>query len=264
MKLITEKTTIIALLSFALSFSSVSSQNDSLSMMNNDIVTVQEDRMRPLTPQNQGVSTFTDSRDGKVYKPVTIGTQVWMAENLAYLPSVASPDTGSQTKPYYYVYGYNGTNVTEAKATSNYAAYGVLYNWSAAMAATASSSANPNRVQGSCPSGWHLPSAEEWALLTNYLGGPQFADEKLKETGTSHWKGSNTEANNESGFTALPGGYRLINGIFAYKGFNAHWWSATECSDTNAWYKYMYYNDTYFYLGSSMKLFGFSVRCVKD
>lgn len=92
--------------------------------------------------------TFTDSRDGKVYNIVTIGKQFWMAENLAYLPSVVDPGTGSYTEPYYSVYGYNGTDVAAAKATENYQTYGVLYNWPAAMTA--------------CPEGWHLPSDAEW------------------------------------------------------------------------------------------------------
>ncbi len=111
----------------------------------------------PNNPKN----TFTDSRDGNVYKFVKIGTQTWMAENLAYLPSVVGSATGSETTPYYYVYGYDGTSVTAAKATSNYTTYGVLYNWPAAMGGFSSSSSNPSGVQGVCPAGWHLPSEAE-------------------------------------------------------------------------------------------------------
>src|SRR5690554_6744787 len=115
---------------------------------------------------------FTDPRDGNVYKIITIGDQVWMAENLAYLPSVNMVADGSEDAAgsYYYVYGYDGTNVADAKATGNYATYDVLYNWTAAMNA--------------CPDGWHLPSDAEWTELTDYLGGASVAGGKLKETGT--------------------------------------------------------------------------------
>ncbi len=124
---------------------------------------------------------FTDSRDGTHYNAVKIGNQVWMAENLKYLPSVVGPGTGSQTTPYYYVYGYDSTVVADAKATSNYTTYGVLYNWPAAMNEATSSSSNPSGVQGACPTGWHLPSDAEWTELTDYLGGTSVAGGKLKE-----------------------------------------------------------------------------------
>jgi uncharacterized protein (TIGR02145 family) len=92
-------------------------------------------------------STSKDNRDNNTYKWVRIGNQVWMAENLAYLPSVSPSSVGSDTDLNYYVYGYSGNNVNEAKATDNYATYGVLYNWSAAMV--------------SCPAGWHLLTGAE-------------------------------------------------------------------------------------------------------
>ncbi len=94
-----------------------------------------------------------------------------MAKNLAYLPDVVKPDSGSQTTPLYYVYDYNGTSVNAAKETENYTIYGVLYNWAAAMAGSESSSNNPSGVQGICPQGWHIPSDAEWTQLSDYLGG---------------------------------------------------------------------------------------------
>src|SRR5574344_2484117 len=158
-------------------------------------------------------STIKDARDNQTYRIVTIGSQTWMAENLKYLPSVVGPRTGSKTTPHYYVYGYNGTNVTDAKATANYNTYGVLYNWPAAMNGAASSTTNPSGVQGVCPDGWHLPSNAEWTELTDYLGGYSVAGGKLKATGTIEagtglWYDRNTGATNETGFTGLPGGYR--------------------------------------------------------
>ncbi|MCK9500171.1 MAG: fibrobacter succinogenes major paralogous domain-containing protein, partial [Bacteroidales bacterium] len=199
---------------------------------------------------------ITDIRDGNSYQTVLIGEQCWMAENLAYLPSVVGPGTGSESTPYYYVYGYDGTNVTDAKATSNYTTYGVLYNWPAAMAGSASSNANPSGVQGVCPAGWHLPSDAEWRELTDYLGG---AGGKLKETGTTHWASPNTGATNETGFTALPGGGRGFNGIFLDIGNYGYWWSATE-----GYNRYVVYNSSSVSRFNSYKEVGFSVRCVRD
>jgi len=207
--------------------------------------------------------TFTDPRDGNVYKAVTIGAQTWMAENMKYLPSVVGPSTGSKTKPYYYVYGYNGTSVTDAKLTANYTTYGVLYNWPAAMNGATSSMTNSSGVQGVCPTGWHLPSDAEWTALTDYLGGTNVAGGKLKETGTTHWIMTNGLVTNETGFTALPGGYRVNSGFIDIGGAG-NWWSATEDSTDLAWARSIghFYNSVGRY--TSKKEYGFSVRCVRD
>lgn len=207
-------------------------------------------------------STFTDPRDGNVYQTITIGTQVWMAENLRYLPSVVGSATGSSTTPYYYVYGFEGTNVTDAKATANYTTYGVLYNWPAAMAGSASSTANPSGVQGVCPTGWHLPSDAEWMQLTNYLGGDYVAGGKLKETGTTHWNSPNVGATNETGFTALPGGYRVQVGAFYDIGKVGYWWSATAFSTNNAYYWHIGYSTGGIGRDFNPDEVGFSVRCI--
>ena len=206
-------------------------------------------------------NTFTDSRDGKVYKTVTIGEQVWMAENLAYLPSVVGPATESYTDPYYYVYGYDGTSVATAKATTNYQTYGVLYNWPAALSA--------------CPPGWHLPSDAEWKQLEMYLGitsaqadatGWRGTAEggKLKEEGTTHWDSPNTGATNSSGFTALPGGYRGYDGKFYYLGIYGYWWSSTDFNTFYAWRRTLNYYFSYVYRLSYYKDDGHSVRCLRD
>jgi len=201
--------------------------------------------------QAQTDNTFKDSRDGNVYKTVKIGNQVWMVENLAYLPSVVGPAMGSETTPLYYVYGYVGTNVTGAKATANYSTYGVLYNWAAAKAA--------------CPAGWHLPSDAEWTELTDYLGGENVAGGKLKETGTSHWISPNTGATNETGFIALPGSHRdRVGAFFSVGGDYGNWWSATEDSASNAWSRDVYYDDGGVSRIDYDKELGFSVRCVRD
>jgi len=219
--------------------------------------------------------TFTDSRDGHEYNWVKICNQVWMAENLTYLPSVSPSSAGSYTDPYYYVYGYQGSSVSEAKATSNYATYGVLYNWPATMAGASSSSTQPSGVQGVCPDGWHLPSDAEWNELEMYQGinqadadneGWRGTDEggKIKETGTTHWNSPNTGATNESGFTALPGGTRYYYGTSVYIRRYGGWWSSTESKTSYAWARGMYYDYSTvsrYYYG---KTYGFSVRCVRD
>jgi len=209
-------------------------------------------------------NSFIDSRDGNVYQYVSIGSQVWMAENLKFLPSVVGPESESETTPYYYVYGYGGTNVSEAKATSNYQTYGVLYNWPAAMAGSASSSSNPSGIRGVCPAGWHLPSDAEWTELTNYLGGESVAGGKLKENGTIHWNSPNTGATNESKFTALPGGRRNLNGNFSTIGYSGIWWSSTEFYSDVACSRGMNYSYGTVSNEDDSKESGFSVRCVRD
>jgi len=188
--------------------------------------------------------------DGNHYVVVHIGNQSWMAENLRYLPSVTSPGICSYTTPCYNVYGYNGTDITAAKATANYTTYGVLYNWEAAKAAI--------------PAGWHLPTDAEWKKLTNFLGGSFEAGAKLKETGTMHWFRDNSLTTNESGFSAIPGGVRNFDGSFLEIGDYSIWWSATEDIPSNAWSRSVGYRDSGVYEGSYIKKLGFSVRCVKD
>jgi uncharacterized protein (TIGR02145 family) len=187
-----------------------------------------------------------------------------MAENMAYLPSVSPPSSESETEPYYYVYGYVGTSVSAAKATANYTTYGVIYNWTAAMNSQASSTANPSGVQGVCPSGWHLPSDAEWTELTDFLGGSNAAGGKLKEAGYDHWHSPNTGGTNSSGFTALPGGFRLYDGSFGFIDYYGDWWTATEDNTSNAWDRSMDYDNASVFWGSYSKKSGLSVRCVKD
>ena len=202
------------------------------------------------TVDASGTGILADTRDGNLYSYRTYGSQVWMTKNMAYLPSVVGPGTGSNSTAYYYVYGYDGSDVATAKATDNYSTYGVLYNWTAA--------------QSACPSGWHLPSDAEWTTFTNDLGGASVAGGKLKEAGTAHWNSPNTGATNESGFTALPGGYRSDSGGFYGIGLYGDWWSSTEYLTSIAWYRLLLYNTSGVYRASGSKELGFSVRCLRD
>jgi len=215
---------------------------------------------RTFTTLDREYGSLTDSRDGNVYKTVTIGEQVWMAENLRYLPSVIGTKTSTTDSKCYYVYGYEGTDVDAAKATDNYKIYGVLYNYSAANA--------------SCPEGWHIPNDSEWERLATILGGKEVAGGKMKETGTAHWSSPNEGATNSSGFTALPGGYLYYQWYERKKTFRSigttgRFWSSTSWDGGSSRGKHTYglgssgtalgqsgYNQNY-YGGSSL-------RCIRD
>ncbi len=170
--------------------------------------------------------TFTDSRDGKTYKYVTIGKQVWMAENLAYAPSSGR------------YWAYNNDN-------SNVAKYGYLYDW--------------HTAKNVCPTGWHLPSDAEWKQLTKFVGSNPGTKLKAK----SGWS-SNGNGTDDYGFSALPGGSRDSNGSFYDIGYNGYWWSATETDATIAWYRNMLNNYSSVGRNDYNKELGFSVRCVRD
>lgn len=191
--------------------------------------------------------------DGNIYHTVTIGTQVWMAENLKVtkyndgtaIPNVTNGTTWANLTTGAYCWYNNEIN--------NKSSYGALYNWYAVNTAKL------------CPAGWHVPSDAEWTTLTTYLGGEDIAGGKMKETGTTHWEFPNTGATNGSGFSALPGAYRFYNGYFNDVGYTGYWWSATESSTTtSAWYRdlsYIYSSVYRYYINKEL---GFSVRCVCD
>jgi uncharacterized protein (TIGR02145 family) len=201
------------------------------------------------------VGTYTDSRDGNVYKTVTIGGRVWMAENLRYLPEVIGSQAISKTVPYYYVYGYEGMDVEAAKATENYNTYGVLYNWPSAIDA--------------CPSddGWHLSTADDWSQIKEIYNAGELKATGTIEDGTGLWASPNSGANNESGFTALPGGHRYYfgdEGFYLHLGEYGYWWTATVDSYDDPFYQRMDYNKKSVSGDWCSKRYGYSVRCVKD
>lgn len=176
-------------------------------------------------------STFIDSRDGNVYRMVTIGEQIWMAENLAYKPSSGN----------YWAYSNINANIET---------FGYLYDWQTAL--------------NVCPTGWHLPSDEEWTILIVSLGGESEAGGKLKEIGTTYWNSPNLGATNETGFSALPGGVLGDNGVFTGIGYGGNWWSSTEENAGNAYGRYMNYGNKSIGIFGFGKELGLSVRCLKD
>jgi uncharacterized protein (TIGR02145 family) len=196
--------------------------------------------------------TVTDI-DGNVYQTVTIGTQVWMAENLKvthYRNGEAIPNVTDNTTWYNLTTGayceYNND-------LNNVATYGRLYNWHAV-----------GDSRNIAPTGWHVPTDAEWQTLVDYLGGSSVAGGKMKEAGTTHWLSPNTGATNESGFSGLPGGGRSSNGPYDYVGYYACFWSSTEGSSSGAWCRYLYCGNSVVTRLNDDKHLGFSVRCVKD
>jgi uncharacterized protein (TIGR02145 family) len=196
--------------------------------------------------------------DLNLYNTVTIGTQIWMVENLRTtkyndntpIPLVADINTwASLVTP-----GFSWYNNDEA---SYKLSFGALYNW---FAVDSSSNGGKNV----CPVGWHVPTFAEWTTLTTYLGGDLVAGGKLKETGTTIWANPNKSATNETGFSALPGGSRDLAGTYVGIGSYGIWWSRTEEDSTYAWRSYMDCNVGSVVRGGGYKPGGFSVRCLKD
>jgi uncharacterized protein (TIGR02145 family) len=190
---------------------------------------------------------------GNAYNAVIIGTQTWMQENLKttkyndYISIPLVTNAGEWSGLSYPGYCYYNNDITTYNA-----AYGALYNWYAVNSAKL------------CPSGWHVPSDTEWTTLADYLGGKSIAGGKLKDATTTHWIGPNTGATNETGFTALPGGYRTTGGSFDYIGSIGFWWSATENSFSLSLFCNLFNIDSQIFTDTYSKVGGFSVRCLKD
>ena len=187
--------------------------------------------------------------DGNIYKTVEIGTQTWMAENLKTtklndgtpIPFKLSQLQWEDSTSQGYCY-YNNDSLV----------YGALYSWK---------TVNSNSL---CPTGWHVPSDAEWSTLSSALGGEDIAGSKLKETGATHWNSSVNVSDNESGFTALAGGYCTYGGTYNNIKRYAYFWTSTGNTSEEAFCRYLYYDFNTLNRSSSSKVSGFSVRCIKD
>jgi uncharacterized protein (TIGR02145 family) len=203
---------------------------------------------------------FVDSRDGQSYETVQIGDQCWMAENL----NIGSQIDGSEEMT------DNGTieKYCFNNDPANCETYGGLYQWDEIMNYTTTEG-----VQGICPEGWHLPTDADWCILEQVVDstitcnstGNRGVDGggKLKETGTLHWECDNTGATNSSGFTALPGGWRSF-GNFVNMNWEGSWWSSSEYDNTNAWHRGLFCDNAQVVRHNDQKIFGRSVRCLRD
>ncbi len=197
--------------------------------------------------------------DGNVYRTVQIGDQCWMKDNLAtetYNDGSAIP-TGLSNSAWQAT--TSGAFAVYADDPVNKGTYGLLYNWYAVADA-----------RSICPAAWHVPTDGEWTVLTDHLGGEPISGGAMKTTGTlgagtGLWQAPNTGATNSSGFSGLPGGYRYyFYGNYSNLGGYGAWWSATEYSPGNAWYRRVVNGDTSVGRNDGNKRDGYSVRCVRD
>lgn len=199
-----------------------------------------------------GFADCTDA-DGHHYATVTIGQQIWMAENLRttrysngdLIPHVTSnTQWNTLTTGSYCNYNHDSTLAT---------VYGRLYN-----GFTISDSRNV------APVGWHVATDSEWTTLSDYVGGAETAGACLKETGLLHWLTPNEGANNLYAFTALPAGTRESGGVFANLHYSGYWWTSTFNALNNLWYRGAYHSIVGLMRYDQPLNYGFSVRCVRN
>lgn len=197
--------------------------------------------------------TVTDT-DGNVYNTVSIGNQVWLGENLKVTKfnnqdpiSLVLDDTqwSTQTQAAYCYYQGDLTNTND---------YGNLYNWYVV-----------NNSKNVCPTGYHVPSITEWEELITFLGGNAVAGGKLKEIGFTHWLDPNTGADNSSGFTLLPSGWRANNnGFYESLSYMAYVWSSTSVDASSSSIILAGYDSPACYTSESHIRTGLPIRCLKD
>lgn len=190
--------------------------------------------------------------DDNAYPTLTIGSQTWMAENLRVthysngdsIPNVTDSSAWAALTSGAYCW-YANDQATNAK-------YGTLYNWFAV-----------NDSRGLCPMGWHVPTNTEWTALTSYLGGFSVAGGKMKSV-SALWNSPNTDATNNIGFSALPGGVRNLSGSFSLLGDFGYWWSSTQYNSWGAWSRSVDCFIANLTPGNLGKKMGLSIRCLKD
>lgn len=222
---------------------------------------------------NPNLDEFTDQRDGKTYKIVQVGNQIWMAENLAYLPQVSAAANGPtyenyeqfENQQFYYVYGYNDNLTSDAKTTDNYKTCGALYDWNAA--------------RNACPDGWHLPTKQEWETLADYISENHGSYSKQTyERGEIAWEQvgghlkSSSNWNNSGNGTddydlkCIAGGFRNNDGNFYGRGNACRFWTSSASNNQPNEKFGVALND----YSQTLELLlaqgidGFSVRCIKD
>jgi len=184
-------------------------------------------------------------------KSITIGPQIWMAENL----EVSRYKNGDEIPQVQDAVEWNrlttGAWCYYENNSANGITYGKLYNWYAV-----------NDPRGLAPEGWHVPSDYEWQMLVEATGGEKASGTKLKST--LLWREPLVGADNSTGFTAIPAGYRSSNGTFALLGTNSSFWTSSENNSYSSWFRQMFNTYSAIYRVSSSKTQGLSVRCIKN
>jgi len=196
--------------------------------------------------------TLTDV-DGNVYKTIKIGNQIWMAENLRTTKYLNG-------NPIYQLRDAKSWSTTQDGAYCTYnndsvylKDYGRLYNWHAV-----------SDPRGLAPEGWHIPRPEEIATLIEYLKGDTIAAGKMKIDNINFWLGENSSTN-ESGFSALPGGYRFgDDGSFHTLGSNGYWWTSTQSYEIFSWSARVFEAFADVNRDKAYMNYGLSVRCIKN
>jgi uncharacterized protein (TIGR02145 family) len=207
----------------------------------------------PTTPTNSGnSSTSVTDVDGNKYAAVKIGNQNWMKFNLKVsklndgtnIPEIKPNDQWGQATTAGFSY-YDNNN-------SNDSIYGKLYNWYAV---------NTGKV---CPTGWRVPTLEDWEKLSVFLGGDSISGGKLKYLNNNNWSNPTTQATNSSGFTALPGGMRWYNGSFGSKTGMGNWWAQNEMTSNTAAHIILINYSDMFSKSENFKKAGMSIRCIEN
>jgi uncharacterized protein (TIGR02145 family) len=208
-----------------------------------------------MTSEDITFTTYSAAdADNNLYHSVTIGTQTWLSENLkttkyrngdiiGTTPDIDTDISGESTPEYQWYYDGDLNNLS---------IYGKLYTW---YVATDS--------RNICPAGWHAPSKDEWITLIDYLGSEDVAGSKLKETGDSHWM-VNSDADNSSGFTALPGGARFVSSLFWGINHAGIFWTTSFANESSIWTIFVYADRTNIDYALQAGNNGFSIRCIKD
>jgi uncharacterized protein (TIGR02145 family) len=196
--------------------------------------------------------SMTDQQ-GNVYKTIVIGTQEWMAENLKTSIYQNGDPIENVTDDNQWANSITGAWCHYNNDSQFDCPYGKLYNWYTV--------ADPRNV---CPVGWSVPTDEEWTTLTEYFGTQDVAGGKMKSTGLQYWISPNYLATNESGFSGLPGGFRLDYSIFSGIRYYGYWWSSSELDAANAWRRLLLCNDDDANRDIYDKHNGFALRCLKD
>ena len=236
------------------------SQNDKMYVMRNGVVThtISLDSnhvdsiifYKPIIGvQGNGVNDI----DGNTYNSVTIGSQEWMSENLrttkysdgTVIPNVTDGGEWSDLETAAWCHYENDSSQYEAT-------YGKLYNCFAVETGKL------------CPTGWHVPTDEEWNVLRRYVGANgHYEKEGTALRATSGWD-DNGNGTDDYGWNGLPGGWQIFNGYFGYVGSTGYWWSSSESSTSHAWGRYLLGFSANVYRSDYPKTYGFSVRCLRD